>query len=358
MAQFYTNELASYRVPDQVQVDYLRFDASNYFAQVKAAMTNIDHDVDDVYTRNGTNMFPQAKTVDETKALIRKELLRIAGLKAARRDAFGLADELDKRGNHADDLEKIAKEKGLTLRTTAPFDEDTGPADMGLTNDLAMAFARDAFRLTSDMPFNHEFATEDAAYVMVLKKTIPSTIPPLAQIEKKVTDDYRQAQAYELAAQAATNFTTTIAGELNVNNGVTLPKTFTDICNETGNKAVTLPPFSLSTTNLPAELEGRVDLQTLKRAGFSTAVGAASPAVNMQGGTFVLFVDKILPEDETLVKSGTAEYLALLRDQRQNDAFNLWVNYQVQQDPELMNKFKELVEKMREPGSAGPRSSR
>jgi hypothetical protein len=356
VAEYYTNELATYRVPDQVQVNYVRYDASNYFAATKAGMTNLDHEVEDLYARHGTNLFPQAKTAEEAKAMAKQELIRAGALKAARREAFELANELDTRGNHADDLEKLAKEKGLTVRTTAPFDEETGPAELGLTNDLAADFARAAFHLTEDAPFNHEFATEDAAYVMGLKKMIPSVIPPLPEIEAKVTTDYRQARAYELAAQAATNFTTTVAGELNVNNGVTLPKTFTDICTETGNKAETLPPFSLSTTNLPPDLEDIMDLPTLKRAGFSTAVGSASAPVNVRGGSFVLFVDKMLPVDETLVKDGVAQYLAMLRDRRQNDSFNLWLNYEIQRDPDMLNIFKQLNDKMRETTPVASRS--
>ena len=358
VAQFYTNELATYRVPDQVQVNYVRFDASNYFAATKAALTNLEHDVEDLYTRNGTNLFPKAKTPDEAKAMARQELIRIGALKSARRDAFEFANELDGLGNHADDLEKLAKQKGLTLHTTAPFDEETGPTDLGLTNDQAVDFARAAFHLTEDAPFNHEFATEDATYVMGLKKTIPTSIPPLKEIEAKVTADYRETQALQLAEQAATNFTTAIAGELNVNNGVTLPKTFLDICNETGNKAVSLPPFSLSTTNLPPELEDRVDLPTLKRAGFSTPIGTASAPVNVQGGSFVLYVDKMLPVDETLVKDGVIQYLALLRDQRQSDAFNLWLNHEIQQDPDALNTFKQLMEKARESETASSQSAR
>jgi hypothetical protein len=358
VAQFYTNEIAAYSVPDQVQVNYVRFDASNYFAQAKAALTNLDHDVEELYNQHGTNLVPGAKTPEEARARAGQEMIQFSALKLARRDAFEFADVLDQRGNHADDLEKLAKEKGLTVRTTAPFDEETGPADLGLTNDLAAQFAKAAFQLADDSPFSHDFITDDAAYVMGLKKKIPSAIPPLKDIEAKVTADYRGAQAYQLAAQAATNFTTAVAGELNVNNGVTLPKTFTDICNETGNKVQNLPPFSLSTTNLPPELEGRVDLQMLKRAGFGTAVGAASPPVNVQAGTFVLFVEKMLPVDETLVKSGVAEYLTMLRRQRQGDAFDLWLNEQAQRDPDLLRIFQELNTKMRDSAAASPRASR
>jgi uncharacterized protein YciI len=358
VAQFYTNEIAAYSVPDQVQVNYVRFDASNYFAQAKAALTNLDTEVEDLYTQHGTNLIPGAKTPEEAKARAKQEMIQFSALKLARRDAFEFADVLDQRGNHADDLEKLAKEKGLTFRTTAPFDEETGPMDLGLTNNLAGEFAKAAFQLADDAPFNHDVMSDDAVYVMGLKKKIPSAIPPLKDIEAKVTADYRDARAYQLAAQAATNFTTAVAGELNVNNGVTLPKTFTDICNETGNKVENLPPFSLSTTNLPPELEDRVELSMLKRVGFSTTVGAASPPINVQGGTFVLFVDKMLPVDETMVKGGVAEYLTMLRERRQSDAFNLWINYQIQQDPDVLHAFQEMNTKMRESAASSPRASR
>jgi hypothetical protein len=355
LARYYTNELTSYSVPDRVQVDYVRYDAGNYTNAAMATLTNLDKDVDDLYARRGTNLVPEAKTPEEAKATARKDLILFTALKAARRDAFGFADELDRAGNHAGDLQKLAKDKGLTVRTTAPFDEETGPADVGLTNDFAAQFGKAAFELTDDAPFNHDITTSNAVYVMALKKKIPSYIPTFKEVEAKVTSDYRDAQAYQLAEQAATNFATTVAGELNVNNGVTLPKTFADICEETGNKAVSLPPFSLSTTNLPPELEGRVDLQALKRVGFTTAVGTVSTPYGVTGGSFVLFVEKMMPVDESLVKNGVIEYLALLRNARQNDAFNLWLDTQARQDSGLTHIFQELSQKTRETPASAPR---
>ena len=332
----------------------LSLDASNYFTTAKAALTNLDEEIDRLYAERGTNLFSDTKTPEETKARARKEIILLSAMKLARRAAFEFADELDQRGNHPDDLAKLAQEKGLTVRTTAPFDEETGPAEFAsTTNDFAQAFAKAAFQLAADAPFNHDVSSDDAVYIIGLDKKIPSTIPAFKDVEAKVTADFREAQAYELAARAATNFTVTLAGELNVNNGVTLPKTFEDICAETGNKAESVPPFSISTTNLPPELAGRVDLQSLKNAGFGTDVGAASAPRNTSGGTFVLFVEKMLPVDETKVKAGVAQYLALLRNARENDAFDLWVNSQIQKDPGLMKTFQDLMKSMRETASAG-----
>ena len=44
IAQFYTNYLAEYRLPDRVQVNYVEFKVTNFLAQAKAewAKTNFD----------------------------------------------------------------------------------------------------------------------------------------------------------------------------------------------------------------------------------------------------------------------------------------------------------------------------
>ncbi len=349
VAQFYTNQLANYRVPDEVVVNYTRFDASNYFAAAAAFLTNLDADVERYYDQQGTNTFPDAKTPEEAKAKIKQEAILQRALMNARRNAADFAVELDQRGNHVGDLETLAKEKGLTVRATAPFDEENGPADLKVPD----AFARDAFQLTGDAPFRGDIVGEDAVYVIELERKIPSAIPALQDIEAKVTSDYRELQAYQLAAQAATNFTATLTNEMNVNNGVTLTKTFADICAETGNRAETLPPFSLSTTNLPPELEARVDLPSLKRAGFSTGVGEASRPMNIRDGTFVLYVEKMLPVDENQLKTELPRFLAYMREVRQNDAYNLWVNYQINQDPGLVDTFRTLVKEIQNSAPAG-----
>jgi hypothetical protein len=349
VAQFYTNQLATYRVPDEVVVNYVRFDASNHFATATTALTNLDAEVEKYYDQQGTNVFPEAKTPEEAKAKIKQQAILQRALMDAERDAADFAVELDKRGNHAGDLEALAKERGLTVRATAPFDEENGPLDLKVPDE----FAKDAFELTDDAPYRGDIVGTDTVYVIGLKQKIASAIPALQDIEAKVTADYREIQAYQLAAQAATNLATALASEMNVNNGVTLTKTFADICAEKGAKAETLPPFSLSTTNLPTELEARVDLPTLKRAGFSTDVGSASRPVNVRDGSFVLYVEKMLPVDESQLKMELPQFLAYMREVRRSDAFNLWVNHQINQDPELVQELIALRKEMQNSAAAG-----
>jgi hypothetical protein len=351
LAQFYTEEKANYLVPDQVQVNYVSFPASNYVAATTAAITNLNDVVEKDYEVLGTNTFTDAKTPEEIKAKIKQEIIQRESLLHAQREAAGFAEELETLGNHSEDLEKLAKQKGIKVHTTAPFSEDAGPADLKVSED----FAKAAFQLTTNAPIQASLVGEDAVYVISLKDKIPSRMPEWKEVESKVTADYREMQAHQLAEQAANKLGGALTNELNVNNGVTLAKGFSEICTEAGDKAETLPPFSLSTTNLPADIEDRIDLQMLKRAGFGTAVGSATPVVNVRGGSFILYVDKIHPVDETKVKEGVTQYLAMLRRAREADAFNAWINHEIQSDPQAIKQFQQLIDDMQK--SQGAASS-
>jgi hypothetical protein len=70
VAQFYTNYLAQYRLPDRVQVNYVEFNLTNFLAQAKAELTktNFDDLVEMNYRRLGADYFPDAKTPDAAKA--------------------------------------------------------------------------------------------------------------------------------------------------------------------------------------------------------------------------------------------------------------------------------------------------
>ncbi len=60
VAQFYTNYLAAYRLPDRLQVTYVAFSISNYLDQSKAewAKTNFDAQIDSVYLQMARRLFP------------------------------------------------------------------------------------------------------------------------------------------------------------------------------------------------------------------------------------------------------------------------------------------------------------
>ena len=350
LGQYYSNQLANYRVRDRVEVNYVEFDATNYQAAAKASATNLEavgKEAYDVYVKYGTNLIPKAKTADEAKTIAQEAYLKEQALLEARKAANAFAEALDKAGGHAEEMEKLAKTNGLTLKTTQPFDEE------GLENtNMPRTFAPAAFALTDESPFSGLVVGDDAVYILGLKRKIPSSIPTLESIKDKVTSDYKEAAALQIAQQsAAVQFHAQLTNALNPNNGITLGRTFEDICADAKLKAEPLPPFSLSSTNFPPDVEKRINPTTLAQVGFSTPPGTASQAVPTRDGAYILYVEKVTPVDDAKVAAELPKFTANLRLLRQNEAANQWYNFQANRLPDFIEILKKLESD--QSGSAG-----
>src|SRR5665213_2428051 len=69
VGQFFTNNMADYREPDRLQVNYVWFNLTNYLDQSKneLAKTNLEETVNSVYAEYGATEFASAKTPEEAK---------------------------------------------------------------------------------------------------------------------------------------------------------------------------------------------------------------------------------------------------------------------------------------------------
>jgi peptidyl-prolyl cis-trans isomerase D len=205
LGQFYTNYLAEYRLPDRVQVSYVLFDITNYLAQSKAewAKTNFEAQVQSIYEQYGAQAFPDAKTPEAAKDRIRDSLFRNKALTAARAQANEFAGAVFALTNAgAGNLDVVARQKGLEVRTSTPFSAETGPQEISASAD----FAKTAFGLTPDEPFANPIVTTNGVYVIALARQLPSEIPPFADIRARVSRDYQTQQGALLAREAGTNF--------------------------------------------------------------------------------------------------------------------------------------------------------
>ena len=327
IAQFYTNNMAAYREPDRVQVSYVAFEVTNYLAQSKAewAKTNFEENVDAVYRQYGATEFASAKTPEEAKVKIRELLIHnrasaAAGLQAKEFATALFAVDPVKPEN----LAALAKQKGLVVRTTAPFAAAFGPEDF----NAPAAFTKTAFNLTADEPVAGPVAGPDAAYVLALANQIPSAIPSLAQIYARVTRDYQEGEAVALAQRAGVSFHATATNQMAAG------KSFAQAAIAGGQTPQILPAFSLSSDDLP-ELGGRVELRLLKQAAFTTPAGRVSNLIPTADGAFVLFVQQMLPVDLARKTVELPQFTAQVRRGRQSEAFNIWL--QAEASRELRN---------------------
>jgi parvulin-like peptidyl-prolyl isomerase len=323
VGRFYTNQMPRYRLPERVQVRYVQFELTNFFAEADqelAKMTNLNALVERVYEERGTNYYRDAKSPAEVREKIKTDMHRELAQRSARKMAATFATELSEQSpQRAENLDQLAARQKLTVKVTAPFDIQNGPEELRVPAN----FSRAAFALTETEPFGNPVVGDDAVYVIAFNKRFPSEIQPLASIHEQVTADFRFTQAIQLARQAGTNFSAALTASLAAG------KTFAAVCDETKVKPLTLPPYSLATRTLP-EVEERVSLSLLKQIAFITPVGKTSDFVPTSEGGLVLHVVSRLPVDEAKLKADFPAYLNSVRQTRQIEVFNDWFRKQME----------------------------
>jgi parvulin-like peptidyl-prolyl isomerase len=322
VGQFYTNYMAEYRLPDRVQVSYVLFSVTNYLAaaEQKLMKTNLQQQVDGIFTRYGMQVAPDAKTPDEAKADIRKILIRNEALGDAGRDAndfaqavFNVSSSANKPASAAD-LVTIARQKGLEVQTPAPFSSDFGPDEF----QAPAAFVKTAFQLTPDSPISEPIGSSDGVYLIALDANIPSEIPPLDQIRGRVTQDIKLQEARYIAVRAGTNFVRALSVQMAAG------KSFAAASVAGGTQPQVLPPFSLSTQDLP-ELGESVKINQLKQAALTTPVGFHSGFEPTEDGGFVLYVESRPPIDQSKMTADLPQFTEELRQQRAQTTFGEWI---------------------------------
>jgi len=95
-------------------------------------------------------------------------------------------------------------------------------------------------------------------YVLGFKEKLPSEVEPLDKVKERVTADFKNSKALEMARSAGASFYNTVT------NGLAQKKSFEQICKESNVNCVPLPPFSPSSTSL-TNLDERLSLQMLQR---------------------------------------------------------------------------------------------
>ncbi len=72
---------------------------------------------------------------------------------------------------------RLAKQKNLTIRTTAPFSASAGPEEFEATP----AFTKAAFQLSADVPFAGPIVAADGIYVIALADQIAQHDPAVGR---------------------------------------------------------------------------------------------------------------------------------------------------------------------------------
>jgi len=327
LGQFYTNRQSVYRIPERVQLHYLRFEQTNYLAQAEAALarrTNLAAEIDRAYLSSNPNAFMdtngQVMPAEVAKARIRQQERDRQALAEAHKEAARFATSFEGMTNvTADTFVTVAAEKGLTSAVTEPFAEMESPRGLRVPRQLGSL----AFKLTSAEPIAlSPIRGEDGVYLVALKQRFPSEVPSLETIRPRVEMEFKQDQAARLAREAGTNFVQQLT------NGLAQGKTWAAVVAEANLTPIVLPTFGVGSGPVP-NWDRRVDLNQARMAARNLEVGKASEVLSTRDAAWVLFLKGRVPVDDAELKQELPKFLTNLRQSEEYQAFGDWFRKQV-----------------------------
>lgn len=333
ISRHYSNQMQNFRESEKIQIAYVAFPASNYFAaadKVIAGVTNLNLMVDDIYRQRGTNYYTDATGApmapEAAKAKIKEDERLNLALREARKEATDFAEILLTTNAPAGKpratlLDDLAQQRNLAIKTPPPFSQYDIPEGM----DVPEKFSQLVSQLTPDAPFIEEpVVGGDAVYIVALKGKIASHVPPLAQIQDKVTEDYKRFESRRLAVEAGQAFHAKLTAALAAG------KTFNATAAENGQPVTSLAPFSMVSRAIQG-LDPRVNSSMIKNTAFALKEGETSQFVPSGDGGFILHVNKFIPATDADVKAALPGYIANLQRAGQSQAFSEWFSREYQQ---------------------------
>lgn len=343
LSEYYSNSIARYRIPERVQVSYVEFPATNHWAAAGADLEGMTNQIAaaelvkkyglhpnfanfpnlaallDAQYLQKTNFYADVSP-EKAKESIKAEIQHNLAMRVAVKLANAFADPLLSDKVKAEALAEQAKKQNLPVKVSEPFDRSEGPTGLSTSED----FARVAFRLTEEEPIAGPIPGENAVFVIARNKQLPSENPPFEAVKARVEQDYKLSQAAQAARSAG------IAFAQSVTNGLAQGKAFTTLAAEAKAKPVLLPHFSMSTRSLP-EVEDHLSLQQFLQIAFATPLGQASQFIPTMDGGMILYAQSKMALDEKKVAAELPEFINLLRQARQREAFEQWFNREAPQ---------------------------
>ena len=153
MEDYFTNNMAVYRVEEKRKISYVKFASTNYLAEAETALTtstNLQTMIDEIYTTRGTNSFIENGEVlseELAKEQIRKEELEKKGLEIAVEHTKKFMGGLSKFEAYSSGaLEQLANEMGYESKLTSEFSRNQLAPGLG----APFSFTHTAYELTEE----------------------------------------------------------------------------------------------------------------------------------------------------------------------------------------------------------------
>ena len=326
MEEYFTNNMAVYRVEEKRKIRYVKFAATNYLAEAETqlnASTNLQSMIDEIYTTRGTNSFTENGEVlpeDKAKEQIRQEELESKGLEIAEEATKEFMSGFAKFEAYSSGaLEQLATEMGIESELTTEFSRNQLAPGLG----APYSFTQTAYQLTEEEPIASPLEAPDAFFVMALEEIIPDHPPTLDEVRARVMGDFRREKQLTAAREEAKTFHENLKAAMDGG------KSFEDACKELGQTPIEIPNFSLATRTLEDFQDRRVTVSWLQDLAFAMAPGAMSDISDTSDGAGILFLQDYVDVDEAKMNEDLPDFIEELRQSRRNETFSAWIQQQM-----------------------------
>jgi peptidyl-prolyl cis-trans isomerase D len=244
--------------------------------------------------KGGEKQAARTRSLDEARAQIEDTLK----FERAQKEAERIANELAGRLPKPEDLDTIAKARGLTVNESAFFSAQE-PLITGL--GMAPAVSQRAFELKPG-EVTEAIRTQQGFVFATLTGTEESRLPALDEVKARVRDDLQKKKGVEAARQKASS----LAAQLKTGD-------FTAGAKTVGLEAKTTELVIRGTALPDVGISAEVDA-----AAFALPVGGVSdPIVTDMGAVIVKVLEKQSPTSDEITKGRESLKMQLLNQQKQ-----------------------------------------
>ena len=321
LEDYFTNNMAAYRIEEKRRLRVVKFAATNYLSEAESRMnqsTNLQAMVEAIYQDKGTNSFTrngEILSAEEAMKEIKQEELEKVGLEIAVEQTkafmkgFATVETLSPAA-----LEQIAVDQGLTTILSDAFSSRQVVPGLG----APFTMTQQAFQLTEETPIGSPIEATDAIFVMALEEIIPDHPPTLDEVRPRVTADFKRDKGLDAARAEASSVYQAIKASMDSGKG------FEEACAELGQTAVQVPDFSLASRSLDGFSDTRITVSWLQDLAFALEAGELSEVSNTSSGAGILFVKGFKEADPAKMEEELEAHTQQLKQSGRSQTLSAW----------------------------------
>jgi peptidyl-prolyl cis-trans isomerase D len=302
---YYKNNTDSFRIPDQVNIEYMGFEFADYTSGIQIT----EGQITDYHNANKDAFDPKVDQ-KELREAIRNDLTR----KAAREKALLAAEKIDYLlSDKTKSLEQAADENSLKIKETGFFGRQGPIPQIGWFPDIQKtAFKLKVGERSGLIKSNMDFV--NGYYIIRLKEIKPSYIPPLSDVSGRIESIIKDNEAMKLAQGEADKVRAQIL-DLVKTKGVSFEEAAANLKREVKQAE----PFARN-----SYIPGIGSADEISGAVFAAKPGEVSAPLKTRAGFCIFIVLEILPVNEEAFKKGKEEFAKKTLEAKEMKVLNDW----------------------------------